>query len=95
MCIGTPIINSLGDLYSQVRFLHFGGGFSEKEIFTRLIERPIRSGDPSGSRILQLLMGGICLRRKKDMEFRGKSIVELPGVDQYVHKIGIFPKEYG
>jgi SWI/SNF-related matrix-associated actin-dependent regulator of chromatin subfamily A3 len=76
-----------------LRFLHFGGGFSEKEIFTRLIERPIRSGDPSGSRILQLLMGGTCLRRKKDMEFQGKSIVELPGVDEFVHKIGTCPIE--
>ena len=71
-----------------MRFLHFGGGFSQKEIFTRLIERPIRSGDSSAMGILQLLMGGTCLRRRKDMKFQGKSIVELPGVDEYLHKIG-------
>jgi len=75
-----------------VRFLHFSGGFSEQEIFNRLVTRPISKGDPSGSGILQLMMGGICLRRRKDMKFQGKHIVELPGVDEYLHKIGIVPR---
>ena len=88
---GTPIINSLSDLYSQMRFLKFSGGFSEQEIFNRLITRPLRSGDPSAAGILQALMGGTCLRRRKDMKFAGKSIVELPGIDEYVHPIGILP----
>lgn len=26
------------------------------------------------------------------MKFQGKHIVELPGVDEYLHKIGILPK---
>jgi len=88
---GTPIINSLGDLYSQIRFLHYSGGFSEQEIFDRLITRPIRSGDTRGAGILQLLMGGTTLRRRKDMKFAGKYIVELPGVDEFIHKIGTLP----
>lgn len=89
--VGTPIINSLSDLYSQMRFLHFSGGFSEQEIFNRLITRPLRYGDPSAAKVLQMLVGGTCLRRRKDMKFRGKRIVELPGVDEYLHKIGIPP----
>jgi SWI/SNF-related matrix-associated actin-dependent regulator of chromatin subfamily A3 len=72
-----------------MRFLKFSGGFSEQEIFNRLITRPLRSGDPSAAAILQALMGGTCLRRRKDMKFAGKSIVELPGIDEYVHPIGI------
>lgn len=72
-----------------MRFLKFSGGFSEQEIFNRLITRPLRSGDPSAAGILQGLMGGTCLRRRKDMKFAGKSIVELPGIDEYVHPIGI------
>ena len=86
--LGTPIINALGDLYSQVRFLRFSGGFSEQEIFNRLITRPLRSGDPNAAAVLQSLMGGVSLRRRKDMKFQGKLIIELPGIEEYLHKIG-------
>jgi SWI/SNF-related matrix-associated actin-dependent regulator of chromatin subfamily A3 len=81
----------MSDLYSQMRFLRFSGGFSELAIFNRLIARPLRSGDPSASGTLQLLMGEICLRRRKDMKLEGKPIVELPGVDERLLKIGIIP----
>jgi SWI/SNF-related matrix-associated actin-dependent regulator of chromatin subfamily A3 len=86
---GTPIVNEMSDLYSQMRFLRFSGGFSQSEIFNRLITRPLKNGDTAAGGRLQLLMGGICLRRRKDMKFAGKHIVELPGVDEYLHKIGI------
>ena len=86
---GTPIVNEMSDLYSQMRFLRFSGGFSQSEIFNRLITRPLRNGDSAAAGRLQLLMGGICLRRRKDMKFGEKHIIELPGVDEYLHKIGI------
>jgi SWI/SNF-related matrix-associated actin-dependent regulator of chromatin subfamily A3 len=81
----------MSDLYSQMRFLHFSGGFSEQEIFNRLITRPLKAGDPHASRRLQLLMGGTCLRRRKDMKFQNKYIVELPGVNEYIMGIGTPP----
>jgi hypothetical protein len=48
----------------------------------------MKVGDESAARILQLLMGGTCLRRRKDMKFKGRYIVELPGIDEYLYKIG-------
>ena len=80
----------MSDLYSQIRFLRYSGGFAEQEIFNRLITRPLRSADPGAAGILQNLMREVCLRRRKDMEFEGKRIVDLPGVEEYLHKIGMF-----
>lgn len=85
---GTPIINSLSDLYSQLRYLHFTGGLAEQELFTRLITRPLKNGDPAAAGKLQLLLSGCCLRRRKDMVFGGRRIVELPEMKEYLHKIG-------
>jgi SWI/SNF-related matrix-associated actin-dependent regulator of chromatin subfamily A3 len=87
---GTPIINELKDLYSQVRFLGIQGGLSDWSVFNRLITRPLKSGDPTAIRLLQALMSGSSLRRRKDMKLQGKPVIELPGVDEYVHMIGTF-----
>jgi SWI/SNF-related matrix-associated actin-dependent regulator of chromatin subfamily A3 len=89
--LGTPIINSVDDLYPQIRFLHFTGGLSDHNIFTRLITRPLKAGDQAAAGRLQLLMSSTTLRRRKDMKFDGKCIVNLPGVTEYIHKIGNSP----
>jgi SWI/SNF-related matrix-associated actin-dependent regulator of chromatin subfamily A3 len=89
--LGTPIINSVDDLYPQIRFLHFTGGLSDHNIFTRLITRPLKAGDQAAAGRLQLLMSSTTLRRRKDMKFDGKFIVNLPGVTEYIHKIGNSP----
>ena len=75
-----------------MRFLHFTGGFAEQEIFNRLITRPLKNGDPEAAAKLQLLMSGTCLRRRKDMEFAGRRIVQLPSIQEYVHSIGTYPR---
>ncbi|KAF4310226.1 putative snf2 family helicase protein [Botryosphaeria dothidea] len=62
---GTPIINTLNDLYSW----------------------------PSSSALrflLQMLMGSICLRRRKDMSFID---LRLPELSEYVHRIKFLPHE--
>lgn len=46
--------------------------------------RPVLAGDPHGHKVLQLLMGSICLRRKKEMAFID---LRLPPLSEYVHKI--------
>ncbi|PYH99485.1 hypothetical protein BO71DRAFT_369134 [Aspergillus ellipticus CBS 707.79] len=66
---GTPIINTLKDLYSQVRFLRLSGGLEDLAVFNSVLIRPLVSGDSDARLLLQALMGTICLRRRKDMNF--------------------------
>ncbi|KAF2645809.1 hypothetical protein P280DRAFT_417930 [Massarina eburnea CBS 473.64] len=87
---GTPIINNLKDLFSQIRFLRLSGGLDSLEIFNGAIMRPVLQGDTRGNRSLQMLMGGICLRRKKEMSFID---LRLPELTEYVHKVNLLPHE--
>ncbi|KAF1845826.1 uncharacterized protein K460DRAFT_286410 [Cucurbitaria berberidis CBS 394.84] len=87
---GTPIINNLKDLYSQVRFLRLSGGIDSFEIFHGAIMRPVLQGDVQGNRVLQMLMSSICLRRKKEMGFID---LRLPELSEYVHKIKLHAHE--
>ncbi|KAF2034663.1 hypothetical protein EK21DRAFT_85239 [Setomelanomma holmii] len=87
---GTPIINNLKDLYSLVRFLRLSGGLDRLDIFHGAIMRPVLQGDLQGNRALQLLMSGICLRRKKEMSFID---LRLPELSEYVHKIQLHSHE--
>lgn len=87
---GTPVVNSLKDLYSMIKFLRMSGGLERFEIFNRCLMRPVNQGDSTGSLILQLLMRDICLRRKKDMEFVD---LRLPELSEYVHRITFTPDE--
>ncbi|KAF1984535.1 hypothetical protein K402DRAFT_358980 [Aulographum hederae CBS 113979] len=87
---GTPIINNLKDLFSLVKFLHLSGGIGNLELFNRSIIRPVNQGDPLGTNLLQLLMKGLCLRRKKDMKFIN---LRLPEITEYVHRIKFAPHE--
>ncbi|KAJ5903394.1 hypothetical protein N7504_005777 [Penicillium tannophilum] len=66
---GTPIINTLKDLYSQVRFLKLSGGLEDMGVFNSVLIRPLTSGEAEARLLLEALMGTICLRRRKDMDF--------------------------
>lgn len=74
---GTPIINSLKDLYSQVRFLKLSGGLEDMGLFNSVLIRPLTSGMPEARLILEALMGTISLRRRKDMNFINLRLPEL------------------
>ncbi|KAF4449940.1 hypothetical protein F53441_6859 [Fusarium austroafricanum] len=81
---GTPIVNSVNDLHSLVKFLHITGGIEQSEIFNAQISRKLAVGDSNGERLLQSLMHDLCLRRKKDMKFVD---LRLPAKKEYVHRI--------
>ncbi|KAL4729593.1 hypothetical protein ACLX1H_004013 [Fusarium chlamydosporum] len=81
---GTPIVNSVKDLHSLVKFLHITGGIEQSEIFNAQISRRLAVGDKTGEKLLQALMHDLCLRRKKDMKFVD---LKLPAKKEYVHRI--------
>jgi SWI/SNF-related matrix-associated actin-dependent regulator of chromatin subfamily A3 len=81
---GTPIVNSIKDLYSMLKFLHISGGLERMEFFNSILARPLALGDQNAELLLQSVMRTFCLRRKKDMKFVD---LKLPELSEYVHRI--------
>ncbi|KAL3427406.1 SNF2 family domain-containing protein [Phlyctema vagabunda] len=81
---GTPIVNTIKDLYSMLKFLQITGGLERLELFNAILTRTLAAGDPNAEILLQTIMRTMCLRRKKDMKFVD---VKLPQLSEYVHRI--------
>ncbi|KAK9386747.1 SNF2 family N-terminal domain-containing protein [Lipomyces mesembrius] len=82
---GTPIMNSLQDLFSLVRFFKISGGLTDRAVFEKVITRGFNLKDGESETRLQALMMTLCLRRLKSMH----SIVNLnlPPLNEYMHTI--------
>ena len=87
---GTPIVNSLKDLYCLLRFVGITGGLENLEIFNRQLVRPLKQGDQSAISLLKAIMTAFTLRRRKEMKFID---LRLPKLDEYVHRIDFTSKE--
>ncbi|XP_054241735.1 helicase-like transcription factor [Indicator indicator] len=74
---GTPIQNSVKDLWSLISFLKLKP-FTDREWWHRTIQRPITMGAPGGLGRLQSLVRSITLRRTKTSKVKGKPVLELP-----------------
>ncbi|KAJ3278488.1 hypothetical protein HK104_002295 [Borealophlyctis nickersoniae] len=83
---GTPIQNSLTDLYCIVKFLRLSP-FDDYDWWNRVFARPVRNNEPEAITRLKMLMQFICVRRTKDMYFDGKPIIQLPPCHTYLYKI--------
>ncbi|PQE03808.1 SNF2 family domain-containing protein [Rutstroemia sp. NJR-2017a BBW] len=81
---GTPIVNSIKDFYSMLKFMGISGGLQQLEIFNAVFTRPLSYGDRNAELLLQTTMRAMCLRRKKDMKFVD---LKLPELSEYVHRI--------
>lgn len=81
---GTPIVNTIKDLYSMIKFLGITGGLERLEIFNAILTRPLTLGDRNAEIILQSIMRTMCLRRTKQMKFVD---LKLPELSEYVHRI--------
>ncbi|KAF4636619.1 hypothetical protein G7Y89_g1465 [Cudoniella acicularis] len=81
---GTPIVNTIKDLYSMLKYLGITGGLERMELFNAILTRPLALGNANAELILQSIMRTMCLRRKKDMKFVD---LKLPELSEYVHRI--------
>lgn len=81
---GTPIMNSLTDLFSLVRFFRMHG-LEERGTFESIITRGFQRRMTDSETRLQALMMEVCLRRLKTMD---KIVnLNLPPLNEYLHTI--------
>nr|XP_043620780.1 helicase-like transcription factor CHR28 [Erigeron canadensis] len=74
---GTPIQNSVDDLYSYFRFLKYDP-FSVFKKFCSQIKAPIQRNPVAGYKRLQVILKTIMLRRTKGTLLKGEPIIILP-----------------
>ncbi|KAG9343625.1 hypothetical protein JZ751_013795 [Albula glossodonta] len=89
---GTPIQNSLKDLWMLISFLKMKP-FDVKEWWNRVIQRPITLGDSNGLKDLQTLVKGITLRRTKASKVKGRAVVQLPERRVFVQHVTLSEQE--
>ncbi|KZT22942.1 hypothetical protein NEOLEDRAFT_1157534 [Neolentinus lepideus HHB14362 ss-1] len=75
---GTPLQNSVEELYSLLKFLEIRP-LNDWDTFNSRIAKPVKSGR-SGQPMkrLHLVLNAVMLRRKKDTLLNGKPLLELP-----------------
>ena len=93
---GTPMQNSVEELYSLIHFLRIKP-FNDYARFSRDIGRPLSGKSDhlvkSATTKLQAVLTAIMLRRTKDSKIDGKAILQLPEKHDIVDKVVISDEE--
>ncbi|BGP24045.1 DNA repair protein rad5 [Rhodotorula toruloides] len=78
---GTPLQNSLNDIFSLIRFIRLEP-FTDRHVWNQYIGVLAQKGDELASERLKVIMRYLALRRTKDTkDSEGKPILSLPPVD--------------
>ncbi|BFY99337.1 hypothetical protein BsWGS_02381 [Bradybaena similaris] len=83
---GTPIQNSLEDLWSILNFLRVEP-LTDKKCWNRTIAYPVASKDESAMQRVFHLMRNLALRRTKTQQVNGKPLLELPARNVVLKKL--------
>jgi SNF2 family DNA or RNA helicase len=90
---GTPIQNSVDDLYSYFKFLRYEP-YSNYSAFKQLIKDPVEGDDPQGFNRLKVALRPILIRRTKDSKDKdGNKIFPLPDRNVRLIKKEFSPEE--
>ncbi|EMS66005.1 Putative SWI/SNF-related matrix-associated actin-dependent regulator of chromatin subfamily A member 3-like 2 [Triticum urartu] len=88
---GTPIQNSIDELYSYFRFLKYDP-YSTYSSFCTMIKHPIARNAVHGYKKLQTVLRIVLLRRTKETKINGEPIINLPPKTIKLQKVD-FTKE--
>lgn len=84
---GTPLQNSLNDIFSLIRFIRLEP-FLDRHVWNQYVGVLAQKGDALGAERLKVIMRHLALRRTKDTkDASGKPILSLPPIDSKLIKL--------
>ncbi|GAA6038972.1 hypothetical protein JCM8097_000134 [Rhodosporidiobolus ruineniae] len=89
---GTPVTNTLADLYPLLRFLQIKPWYEWKEFHERVTYYEKRDPNVAGTKA-QAILRTCMLRRKKDSKLDGKELIQLTDKTIDLHELEFSPEE--
>ncbi|RAL45745.1 unnamed protein product [Cuscuta campestris] len=89
---GTPIQNSIDELFSYFRFLRYDP-YADYKTFCSGVKFPIAMNPVQGYKKLQAILRAIMLRRTKGTLIEGQPIINLPPKTIHLKKVTFTPEE--